>query len=74
MRTLKDCHATFQAKINAIAALSGKPADDIYGLWKGYAATCSSYDQSPVVFEFCQWYSEQLGRPSHELIEAANAA
>lgn len=51
----------FQAKINAIAAVAGKTGEQVYELWRKYDRQCSLYDQSPVLFEFIEWYAADMG-------------
>jgi len=50
----------FQYKIADLADKYEKPADLIYHWWKEYCITCRNYDQSPVLFEFENWYKAQL--------------
>lgn len=45
--------------IRGIAIENDKSEDVIYRLWKEYCAKCQGYDQSPVKYEFCQWYKLQ---------------
>ena len=42
--------------IVAVAALNGETADKIWDLWDAYSEQCRGYDQSPVIFEFCEWF------------------
>lgn len=51
----------FQAKINAITNVANMTGDQVYELWRKYRKQCSDGDQSPVLFEFIQWYAAELG-------------
>ena len=51
----------FQDKIYAIAAVAGKTADQVYELWRKYDLQCSQYGQSPILFEFINWYAAAMG-------------
>lgn len=50
----------FQAHIRALAATARKTTEAVYALWLKYAKDCESGDQSPVLFEFEQWYKDDL--------------
>ena len=52
----------FQAQIKAIADKFKKPVLDVYALWREYSETCRLYDQSPVLFEFENWYQVDLSK------------
>lgn len=58
---LSNAHPNFQAKIRAIATVSGMDADAVYALWREYDRRCTMYDQSPVLIEFVDWYADALG-------------
>lgn len=64
----------FQAKINAIAKVAGKTGEQVYELWRKYDKQCTSYDQSPVLFEFVGWYADDLGGDRYALMEALDQA
>ena len=50
----------FRAYLKDIGKPSGRSAEEVYTLWREYCQTCTNYDQSPVQFEFEQWYAEPL--------------
>jgi hypothetical protein len=58
--TLSDCHENFQEYIADLAAKQGKAAEQVFGWWREYSATCDGHDQSPVKFEFELWYADEL--------------
>ncbi len=60
----------FQAKINAIAGVAAMTGQEVYDLWRKYDKQCSVYDQSPVLFEFVQWYTAELGGNQRALMDA----
>lgn len=60
----------FQAKINAIAKVANMTGDEVFALWRKYSAQCTNYDQSPVMFEFVQWYAAELGGNQRALQDA----
>lgn len=67
-------HPTFQATITRIAEQSPKLQPlGVFSLWRAYSQECDAADQSPVMFEFLQWYSKQLGIEGriHEVLEHA---
>lgn len=47
---------SFQDEINVLAELSGKSVESVLSDWRKYSQECQSFDQSPVMFEFCEWY------------------
>lgn len=51
---------SFRDELQQIADDNAKPVLTVYGWWREYSKTCDSYDQSPVMFEFLQWYDAQL--------------
>lgn len=51
----------FQTKIAAIASAANMQPEQVYELWRKYDRQCSSYDQSPVLFEFIEWYAADMG-------------
>jgi hypothetical protein len=60
----------FQAKINTLAAVAGMTGAEVYELWRKYDRQCTMYDQSPVLFEFVQWYTAELGGNQRALMDA----
>ena len=58
--TLAETHPSFLAKVQALAEKTGKPGDTIYGWWREYATDCHNFDQSPIWFEFLEWYKVKL--------------
>lgn len=58
---LENTHPNFQAKIGRIADVAKLSPGDVYGLWCKYSKQCSDADQSAVMEDFVQWYSEALG-------------
>lgn len=52
--------AEFRADLKATAARCGKTPEQVYALWRKYAADCSAGDQSAVWSEFLQWYEPHL--------------
>jgi uncharacterized membrane protein len=58
--TLNDCCESFQKQIKALAAKNGKTPEKVYEWWRVYTEDCRNYDQSPVMFEFQQWYADKL--------------
>lgn len=65
---LRTKHPGFQAKITAIAAVAGKSEPFVFALWREYQAKCT--DQSAILFEFVQWYRDELGGAVQALISA----
>jgi hypothetical protein len=53
---LDECVPAFRQEIALLAAANGKTPGEIYSLWCDYVERCDSADQSPVLFEFRQWY------------------
>jgi hypothetical protein len=43
-----------------VASEHGKTPEQVLEWWKEYARDCRIMDQSPVEFEFLQWYSKKL--------------
>ena len=61
MRTLSECHSSFQAKIHVIAGLASKSPEMIFSdLWLPYSETCSAMDQSATIPEFVSCYAKAL--------------
>lgn len=60
----------FQFQINAIAQVANMTSDQVYELWRRYDKQCTMYDQSPVMFEFVQWYVAELGGNQRALQDA----
>ena len=60
----------FRAKLSAIAVLCGKQVLDVFALWREYSLKCQSSDQSALLWEFVQWYQNQLGAALPELMAA----
>ncbi len=60
----------FQFQINAIAQVANMTSDQVYELWRRYDKQCTMYDQSPVMFEFVQWYAAELGGNQRALQDA----
>ncbi len=52
---LADCANTFREALRRLARLNKTTAEELYVKWQAYAKTCQDYDQSAVLFEFCQW-------------------
>lgn len=50
----------FQKYIVDLSQKHNKPTLYIYGLWCEYSGQCFLYDQSPVQFQFEDWYKKQL--------------
>ena len=46
----------FIAWLDKVAAASGRTSAEVRAMWQEYCRDCRNYDQSPVGFEFCQWY------------------
>ena len=61
-------HANFIDFIREIASINNKHEDAIYDLWRDYVAKCDGYDQSPVKYEFCQWYKLECSENILQLI------
>lgn len=68
----EDTATAFQEKIYAIANVSSVPALRVWDLWRDYDRRCTGYDQSPVLFEFVQWYAGDLGGNRAALQDAVN--
>lgn len=47
---------SFIVFVKEIALGNNKSEDEIWANWQEYKRTCQSYDQSPVLGEFCNWY------------------
>lgn len=54
---------SFTDWIAEIALAHGKTSEQVTTLWKEYAEQCHSGDQSPVRFEFLDWYKDRLAEP-----------
>jgi len=61
MTKLHETHPTFQGAIFEISKLAGKTSDEVYDLWKEYAAYCQAADQSAILFEFVELKRNELG-------------
>lgn len=46
--------------IAGIAEQHHKTPEQVLGWWREYAKDCRAFDQSPVEFEFLQWYAAKL--------------
>jgi hypothetical protein len=64
-----ETHPSFRAKIQAIAGKAEMTPLDVYALWLEYSDQCSSFDQSAVMSEFEQWYSDRLNPAAAPLTE-----
>jgi hypothetical protein len=64
----------FQDKIYAIAAAAGMTGEQVYELWRKYDKQCSLHDQSPVLFEFVNWYADAVGGNKEALSKALQEA
>ena len=53
--------AEFQLRISRVAIVAGQNSLDVYALWRKYSGQCYASDQSPLLWEFVQWYAKQLG-------------
>jgi hypothetical protein len=63
----------FQDQINAIAGVANMTGEQVYELWCKYDRQCALYDQSPVIFEFINWWGADLGGDRCALSNAVNA-
>ncbi len=52
--------AAFQEYCTTLAARHGKTVEQVYGWWREYCDACQNFDQSPVQFEFENWYASSL--------------
>ena len=52
--------AEFRTWMAEVGAPTGKTIEQVYKLWHDYCVTCQNYDQSPVKFEFLEWYKADL--------------
>lgn len=50
----------FRAWLAEIGRPTGKTAEQVYTLWVNYCRDCRNFDQSPVEFEFLNWYRKDL--------------
>lgn len=50
----------FQAYCTSLAARHNKSVEQVYAWWREYCDTCQNFDQSPVQFEFENWYAATL--------------
>lgn len=60
MMTFEKTHPEFQRRLQELADKYEKPVERVYEWWKNYTKTCQDYDQSPVLFEFENWYGADL--------------
>ncbi len=70
MRNFTNTAPAFQAQINALGIVANMTGEEVYALWRKYSAQCTNYDQSPVMFEFVQWYAAELGGNQRALQDA----
>jgi hypothetical protein len=70
MSNLKNTCQEFQDKIAAISKAGGVPTAKVYSLWRKYQQRCDWSDQSAILWEFVQWYEEELGAHVQDLREA----
>ena len=68
---LENCAPEFRRRMAAIAAIAGKPVEEVFALWREYSAACSAADQSAIVWEFVEWYAPKLGGDVNALREVA---
>lgn len=54
----------FRAWLAEVGKPSGKTPEQVWVLWRNYAKTCEDFDQSPVEFEFLEWYKADLAGPA----------
>ena len=52
---------TFVGALRQIARANNVDEDTVWHKWQEYAKQCEYGDQSPVLFEFCQWNSCGFG-------------
>lgn len=50
----------FQDYVASLATRHNKAIEQVYSWWREYCDACQNYDQSPVQFEFENWYSSSL--------------
>ena len=60
---------SFQAAIREIALACNKEPIKVYALWRKYCSQCEFSDQSPLLWEFAEWYAAELGKAATELQE-----
>ena len=56
----------FQRHLQDVADKYEKPVATVYEWWRKYSDTCRDYDQSPVLFEFENWYKSDLTSPTEK--------
>jgi hypothetical protein len=54
----------FRAWLAEVGKPSGKTPEQVWTLWRAYAKTCESFDQSPVQLEFLDWHKDELRAPA----------
>ncbi len=63
-RTLAELFAetapSFRAYVADLATQHGKDPLAVYAWWREYCADCRNSDQSAILWEFEQWYAQQL--------------
>lgn len=64
--SLTKTHPSFQSNINKIAATANETPEAVYAKWRKYSEDCRNFDQSPVMFEFCNWHGYQDPRKDGE--------
>lgn len=53
----------FRTWLREVAAGAGKTPEKVYAMWREYAESCRTADQSPVCSEFLEWYRDKLAGP-----------
>ncbi len=67
MERFAEADGTFRDYVDGLAAVHGKSVEQVYRWWLEYAERCDNCDQSPVLFEFEQWYAEKLACTCHPM-------
>ena len=49
-------HEGFVDFLYDIASKNDREGDDVYQMWREYSEKCTCMDQSPIRYEFLNWY------------------
>lgn len=58
-----ECDKRHRIAVTNLATMCEKPVMTVYGWWREYCETCSTFDQSAVWPEFLTWYKDKIGLP-----------
>ena len=66
MERFYECHPSFREHIANLGNKYRLNITEVYGCWREYCRDCSNFDQSPVLFEFENWYKDRFAKMAAE--------